>query len=305
MTARMKEALRRSLAGLALGGFIAFTSVPAAMAQWLRPWPAVSPGDIEQRLEAQGYLLDCAAPSPTDGVPRRRERRPGGLSAPGDRRLERRHPSALRCAPATLGTRIRHARGGIRRAPAARRRWSRRQAADSRPCLTRTRRRNPLTADRQTYIFRPPLARSGPRTRRPQRSPSRSPTRLPTTGSRGRRPPRLPPPPCRPRRHARRPRPTRRPRERPRRRQTRNQTGRRPNPRRPRFRTPCRRRRMRQSKRASPHPLNSSRRRRRPSLSLRRRSGRARRRNPRHRRKGQAQSLPLRIHRPRRARNRR
>jgi hypothetical protein len=57
MTVRMKEALRRSLAGLALGGFIAFASVPNAMAQWLRPWPAVSPGDIEQRLEAQGYLL--------------------------------------------------------------------------------------------------------------------------------------------------------------------------------------------------------------------------------------------------------
>jgi hypothetical protein len=57
MTVRMKEALRRCLAGLALGGFIAFTSVPAAMAQWLRPWPAASPGDIEQRLEAQGYLL--------------------------------------------------------------------------------------------------------------------------------------------------------------------------------------------------------------------------------------------------------
>ena len=57
MTARMKEALRRSLAGLALGGSIGFTSVPAAMAQWLRPWPAVSPGAIEQRLEAQGYLL--------------------------------------------------------------------------------------------------------------------------------------------------------------------------------------------------------------------------------------------------------
>jgi hypothetical protein len=57
MTVRMKEALRRGLAGLALGGFIAFASVPAATAQWLRPWPAVPPGDIEQRLEAQGYLL--------------------------------------------------------------------------------------------------------------------------------------------------------------------------------------------------------------------------------------------------------
>jgi hypothetical protein len=57
MSVRMKEALRPCLAGLALGGFIAFTSVPTATAQWLRPWPAASPGDIEQRLEAQGYLL--------------------------------------------------------------------------------------------------------------------------------------------------------------------------------------------------------------------------------------------------------
>jgi hypothetical protein len=56
MTVSMKEALRLSLP-LALGGFIAIASVPAATAQWLRPWPAVSPGDIEQRLEAQGYLL--------------------------------------------------------------------------------------------------------------------------------------------------------------------------------------------------------------------------------------------------------
>jgi hypothetical protein len=57
MTVRTKEALRRSLAGLALAGFIAFAGVPDAMAQWLRPWPAASPGDIEQRLEAQGYML--------------------------------------------------------------------------------------------------------------------------------------------------------------------------------------------------------------------------------------------------------
>jgi hypothetical protein len=57
MTVRMKGALRRCLAVLALGGFIAFASVPAAMAQWLRPWAAASPGDIEERLEAQGYLL--------------------------------------------------------------------------------------------------------------------------------------------------------------------------------------------------------------------------------------------------------
>jgi hypothetical protein len=57
MTVRIKEALRRSLASLALGGIIAFAAIPAATAQWLRPWPAASPGDIEERLEAQGYLL--------------------------------------------------------------------------------------------------------------------------------------------------------------------------------------------------------------------------------------------------------
>jgi hypothetical protein len=49
--------LRVCWAGLALGGLIA--SVPAARAQWLPPpWRfAPPPGAIEQRLEAQGYIL--------------------------------------------------------------------------------------------------------------------------------------------------------------------------------------------------------------------------------------------------------
>ena len=135
MTVRMKEALRRSLAGLALGGFIAFASVPAATAQWLRPWPAVLARRHRAEAGGAGVSVDCAAPSPTDGVSRRRERRPGGLSALGDRRLERRYPSALRWAPAPLGTRIRHARGRIRRAAAARRRRAAKRR-NSRPCPT-------------------------------------------------------------------------------------------------------------------------------------------------------------------------
>ena len=58
MTIRMNAALRRLLAGSALGGLIAFAAVPPAMAQWLPPWRAVAPsGAIAQQLEAQGYVL--------------------------------------------------------------------------------------------------------------------------------------------------------------------------------------------------------------------------------------------------------
>ena len=56
MTVRMGGTVRRSLAGAALCGLIVLSAVPAT-AQWLPPWPAVPPVDIEQRLEAQGYLL--------------------------------------------------------------------------------------------------------------------------------------------------------------------------------------------------------------------------------------------------------
>ena len=54
MTSGWMDALRRWLAGSALGGLIAFANVPTAMAQWLPPWRAAPPGVIEQRLEAQG-----------------------------------------------------------------------------------------------------------------------------------------------------------------------------------------------------------------------------------------------------------
>lgn len=57
MTDRMNGALRLCLTGSALGGLIAFAFVPTATAQWLTPWQAASPGEIERNLEAQGYGL--------------------------------------------------------------------------------------------------------------------------------------------------------------------------------------------------------------------------------------------------------
>src|SRR5271170_3522096 len=58
MTIRMSAALRRRLAGSALGGLIVSAVVPAAMAQWLTPWRAVAPpGAIAERLQAEGYVL--------------------------------------------------------------------------------------------------------------------------------------------------------------------------------------------------------------------------------------------------------
>jgi hypothetical protein len=57
MTIGMNVALRRRLAGSALGGLIAFAA-SAATAQWLPPWGAAAPpADIAHRLEAQGYVL--------------------------------------------------------------------------------------------------------------------------------------------------------------------------------------------------------------------------------------------------------
>jgi hypothetical protein len=57
MTMIMNGALRRCLAGSGLGGLIAFAFIPAATAQWLPPWRAAFPGEIERSLEAQGYML--------------------------------------------------------------------------------------------------------------------------------------------------------------------------------------------------------------------------------------------------------
>jgi len=53
----MNGSLRLCLAGVAIGGLVAFASVPAARAQWLPPWGGASPGEIVRSLEAQGYGL--------------------------------------------------------------------------------------------------------------------------------------------------------------------------------------------------------------------------------------------------------
>ncbi len=57
MRVRMTGTVRRCLAGSALCGLIVLTAAPAAMAQWLPPWRGAPPGLVEQRLEAQGYML--------------------------------------------------------------------------------------------------------------------------------------------------------------------------------------------------------------------------------------------------------
>ncbi|HEY1863453.1 MAG TPA: hypothetical protein VGG77_07150 [Roseiarcus sp.] len=58
MTITLNGTLSRCLAGPALAGLIAFTSVPPAMAQWLPPpWRAAFPGEIARSLEARGYVL--------------------------------------------------------------------------------------------------------------------------------------------------------------------------------------------------------------------------------------------------------
>jgi hypothetical protein len=57
MANSMNGLLRFCLAGWAIAGLIVFANVPTAMAQWLPPWRAASPGEIERNLEAQGYEL--------------------------------------------------------------------------------------------------------------------------------------------------------------------------------------------------------------------------------------------------------
>ena len=57
MTIKLNGALGRCLAGSALGALIAVAFVPTAMAQWMPPWGAPFPGEIERGLEAQGYVL--------------------------------------------------------------------------------------------------------------------------------------------------------------------------------------------------------------------------------------------------------
>jgi hypothetical protein len=57
MTIKLSGAPGRYLAGSALGAFMAVAFVPTAMAQWMAPWGAPFPGEIERGLEAQGYVL--------------------------------------------------------------------------------------------------------------------------------------------------------------------------------------------------------------------------------------------------------
>ena len=58
MTMRLSGALRRRLASSAVAGLVALATLPAATAQWAPAWGwAAPPADIEQRLEAQGYVL--------------------------------------------------------------------------------------------------------------------------------------------------------------------------------------------------------------------------------------------------------
>jgi hypothetical protein len=57
MAIKSNRTLSRCFEGPALGALIAIAFVPTAMAQWMPPWGAAFPGEIEQSLEAQGYVL--------------------------------------------------------------------------------------------------------------------------------------------------------------------------------------------------------------------------------------------------------
>jgi hypothetical protein len=57
MAIKLNRTLSRCFEGPALGALIAIAFVPTAMAQWMPPWGAAFPGEIEQSLEAQGYVL--------------------------------------------------------------------------------------------------------------------------------------------------------------------------------------------------------------------------------------------------------
>jgi hypothetical protein len=57
MASGMNPALRRRLASFALGGLIALTAAPTAMAQWPPPWRVLPAGVITGLLNAQGYVL--------------------------------------------------------------------------------------------------------------------------------------------------------------------------------------------------------------------------------------------------------
>ncbi len=57
MTIKLNRALSRRFEGPALGALIAIAFMSSATAQWMPPWGAAFPGEIERNLEAQGYVL--------------------------------------------------------------------------------------------------------------------------------------------------------------------------------------------------------------------------------------------------------
>ncbi len=57
MTGSFNGKLGRWMARSAFGAFLALAVAPAAQAQWFSPFGAASPGEIVQRLQAQGYRL--------------------------------------------------------------------------------------------------------------------------------------------------------------------------------------------------------------------------------------------------------
>ena len=67
MTIKLSGAPGRYLAGSALGAFMAVAFVPTAMAQWMAPWGAPFPGEIERGLEA--IAPDASLAGQTDSVP--------------------------------------------------------------------------------------------------------------------------------------------------------------------------------------------------------------------------------------------
>jgi hypothetical protein len=57
MTIKLNRAFSNCFEGPALGALIAVAFVSTATAQWMPPWGAAFPGEIERNLEAQGYVL--------------------------------------------------------------------------------------------------------------------------------------------------------------------------------------------------------------------------------------------------------
>jgi hypothetical protein len=240
MATRMNGPLRFCLAGVAIGGLVAFAPVPVARAQWLPPWGGASAGEIERSLEAQGYGL--IAPL---------VRRPGVYLAD------------VRAGPAGYQRLIVDARSGqiLERFVAPGRMWGpalagRDEFGQPLPSVgspwspgfsglpAATPAAKNLTAVQRTSTFRPPSVHMAPRKRRLERSPRRSPS--PPNGRQRRssfgqpRLYRLP-------RHARRPRRTDQARQRPSRRTRKIRINRKSTPVRPRSTTsrePPRRRRQ-------------------------------------------------------------